>query len=275
MELFDQHVHSWFSADCQADPAENVGRAIRMGLAGLTLNEHYDTHPSERDVCIYDYGRISEALNHLRAEYGNRVFIGRGIEVCYQPAMMDEILRHVEMHALDVVMLSVHFFEGRALHERDQWEGVEPARATRKYLEGVLDAARLALDLKRRGRRPFDVLGHLDLVKRYTQRYFGTYDVRACREIVEEILRTCVEADLVVELNTSTLRQGLPEPSPAEWAVRRYAELGGEAMVLGSDAHRSEDVGAGLAAAAELLKRAGIRKQAVFQERRRRDLELD
>lgn len=269
MGLYDQHIHSWHSVDCQADPVHNVNRAVELGLAGVIFNEHYDSHPDERDICIYDYEKIGRTLDGLRSRCGDRLFIGRGIEVCYQPTMMDEILRHVESHEFDMVMLSVHFFDGRALHEPDQWQGVDPVFATRSYLEGVLDAARLVLELQKRGRRPFDILGHLDLVKRYTQRYFGVHDVRAFREIVEEILRVCLEADLVLELNTSTLRQSVPEPMPAEWAVRRYVELGGEAMLLGSDAHKSEHVGAGFDAAVGMLVDAGIGGQVVFKGRQR------
>jgi len=272
--LYDQHVHSWHSVDSQAAPAGNVRRAIELGLAGITFNEHYDCHPSERDLCIYDYEKIAATLDNLRAEYGSRLFIGHGIEVCYQPAIMEDALRHVQTHRFDVVMLSVHWFEGRALHERHHWDGVDAAYATRTYLNTVLEAVRFARDLNRQGQRPFDVLGHLDLVKRYTQRYFGSYDVHACRDIIEEILAACLEADLVPELNTSTLRQSLPEPMPAEWAVQRYAEMGGRCMLLGSDAHRSEDVGADLQRAADMLKRSGVACQALFQERRRQEVPL-
>ncbi|HSW44970.1 MAG TPA: histidinol-phosphatase HisJ family protein [Phycisphaerae bacterium] len=272
--LYDQHVHSRLSVDCRSDPARNVQRAIELGLAGVTFNEHYDCHPSERDVCIYDYELISQTIENLRAEYGGRIFIGHGIEVCYQPAWMEEALRHIASHRFDVVMLSVHWFEGRALHERGHWDGVDPARATRAYLEGVLEAVRFVLGLARRGLRPFDVLGHLDLVKRYTQRYFGVHDVRSCRDVVERILATSLEAELILELNTSTMRQGVDEPTPAEWAVRRYAEMGGKCMLLGSDAHRSEDVGANLGRASEMLAAAGIAGQAVFQNRQRCDLPL-
>ena len=85
MALFDQHVHSWHSVDCQADPVRSVGRALELGLAGVTFNEHYDSHPSERDLCIYDYEKIGRTLDHLRAEYGDRLVIGRGIGGGYQP----------------------------------------------------------------------------------------------------------------------------------------------------------------------------------------------
>jgi len=184
---------------------------------------------------------------------------------------MDWILSYLEVHKFDVVLLSVHWFGGRALHVRDHWSGLEVNSATGAYLESVLKAARFAGELNRQGRRPFDILGHLDLVKRYTQRYFGTFEVRSHRDLVDEILGTCIDAELVPEVNLSTLRQSLPEPTPAEWIVRRYAELGGEAMSLGSDAHESEHVGLGLVGAASMLKDNGIRRVALFRDRQRCD----
>jgi histidinol-phosphatase (PHP family) len=150
---------------------------------------------------------------------------------------------------------------------------------TRAYLEAVLEAVRFAGELTGHGEsdgdhRRFDVLGHLDLVKRYTQRFFKTFDVRAQAELIDEILRACLDADLIPEVNLSSLRQDLPEPMPADWVVRRYAELGGRAMSLGSDAHVAEHVGAGVAAGAAMLLREGIAALAVFKERRRHEIDL-
>lgn len=274
MGLYDQHLHSWFSNDSDADPAANVRRALEVGLAGLSMTDHYDTHPVEWPLCRYDYDKIAATVSGLREEFRERIFIGHGIEVCYQPEQMDHVLPFVESHRFDVVLLSIHWFGGRALHFREHWEGLDSASGTRAYLEAVLQAVRLVLDLKRQGRKPFDILGHLDLVKRYTQRFFKTFEVRSHREIIDEILRTCLEADLVPEVNLSSLRQSLPEPMPADWVVRRYAELGGEAMSLGSDSHSAETVGAGFEVGAALLQREGIRRLAVFKDRRRCDEDL-
>jgi len=269
--MHDQHLHSWHSFDSEADPVGNVRQAIELGLSGMTFTEHFDTHPTEWPNCRYDYDRIAATIADLRERFGDRIFIGNGIEICYQPEQMDWILSYLEVHKFDVVLLSVHWFGGRALHVRDHWSGLEVNSATGAYLESVLKAARFAGELNRQGRRPFDILGHLDLVKRYTQRYFGTFEVRSHRDLVDEILGTCIDAELVPEVNLSTLRQSLPEPTPAEWIVRRYAELGGEAMSLGSDAHESEHVGLGLVGAASMLKDNGIRRVALFRDRQRCD----
>jgi len=272
--LYDQHLHSWYSNDSDADPAANVRQALSLGLGGLSMTDHFDSHPVEWPTCRYDYDAIASAIAGLRSQFGKRIFIGHGIEVCYQPEQMSWVLPFVESHRFDAVLLSVHWFGGRALHFREHWDGLDAERGTRAYLESVLDAARFALELKDQGRKPFDILGHLDLVKRYTVRFFKSFEVRSQLDLIDEILKTCLAAELVPEVNLSSLRQSLPEPMPAGWVVRRYAELGGEALSLGSDAHSAEHVGANIQEGASLLRGHGIRRLAVFRDRQRCDVEL-
>jgi len=131
---------------------------------------------------------------------------------------------------------------------------------------------RVCAALHKDGRRVFDVLGHLDLAKRYTQRFFQTVEVDAHRDVIDDILAACLEADIVPEINTSSLRQEVPAAMPDLITVRRYRDLGGRAMSLGSDAHRSEDIGVGLDTAVEMLESAGIGHISVFRERVREDL---
>lgn len=270
MALYDQHLHTWFSTDSETDPADNVRQAVESGLAGVTFTDHFDTHPIEWPLCRYEYNGIARAVRKLRAQYGPRIRIGQGIEVCYQPGQMGRILPFLESHRFDLVILSVHWAAGRAMHLPEHWGEWDVEAATRAYLETVLEAVRFVGNLARQGLRPFDVLGHLDMVKRYTQRFRGGYDVRRHGDLVDQILRGCLEHGLTPEVNTSTLRQGLTEPMPAGWIIGRYADLGGEAMSLGSDAHRAEHVGAGFDIGRTLLEENGIRQLAVFTDRHRR-----
>ena len=275
MKLYDQHVHSSNSVDADADPAEVIDQAIKMGLAGVTFTEHYDCHPIERPLCIYNYTRIADTVAALKERFAGQIDIGLGIEVCFQPDHMDQVLKHLDSCDFDLVLLSIHWFEGRALHYRDHWETISPQEATQSYLRTVLQAVQFALELNRRGRSPFQVLAHLDLVKRYTQRYFNYYDITPYRDLLDEILQTCILAGLVLELNCSTWRQSLAEPMPADWTIQRYAELGGQAMTIGSDAHHTPDVGTGLDRGVETMKEAGIQYQAVFMNRQRYDIPLN
>ena len=82
------------------------------------------------------------------------------------------------------------------------------------------------------------------------------------------LTEACLQADLVPEVNTSTMRGGSPaEPMPGPDTIRRYAALGGTAMTLGSDAHLADVVAANLTGAADMLQAAGVSHQAVFRAR--------
>jgi histidinol-phosphatase (PHP family) len=271
---FDQHLHSRHSFDSKADPSANVQAAIVRGMKGLTFTEHFDTHPDDRIECVYDDAAYTETIDRLRERFSDRLFVGKGIEVCFQPDRMDFVLDFLDRHTFDVVLLSVHYFSGRAIHRRANWDAADVSGGIRAYFENVLAAARYCERLHASGRRVFDVLGHLDLAKRYAHRFFGAYDDTHCDGLIHNILRACVAADLVPELNTSTLRQRLDEPMPGERVVAEYARCGGTAMTVGSDAHEAEHVGADFDRAAETLAGSGIECVAVFRNRERRDERL-
>ena len=234
-------------------------------LAGVTFAEHFDPHPDEWGECVYDDRACSDAIERLRARFGDQLFIGKGIEIGYYPPRMDSVLDFLDRREFDLVILSTHYLGDRAVHTREDWDGMTPAEGTRRYLESVLEMARFCESLHRASSRVFHVLGHLDLVKRYTERFFGTYDISRFPDLIDEILRTCIAAELVPEINTSTLRQNLDEPMPGGGTIARYAQLGGTAMTLGSDAHLSEAVGADFDHAVTLLRAAGL-NQVLFKK---------
>ena len=258
--------------DCRSDPVDNVRVAIAAGLTGLTFTEHFDTHPDDWAACVYDDEAYGETIDRLRRDFGAQIFIGKGIEVCYQPHRMDFILDFLASHEFDLVLLSVHYFGDKPVHVKEAWQGLSVEDGLRRYFDYVLRAVKFCRDLHGRGARVFDVLSHLDFVKRYTKRFFGTDDVSCCGDLIDRILATCIEADLIPEINTSTLRQNLDETMPGDQTVIRYGQLGGKAMSLGSDAHTAEGVGTGFDKALSMLTAAGIDRLAVFKNRQREDV---
>ncbi len=268
MRLFDQHLHSWNSFDSNTPPVDNVQEAIRKGLSGLTFTEHFDTHPSEWDACIYDDAKIESELAALREQFGDRIFIGKGIEICYQPERMGFILDFLAAHHFDVVILSVHWAFGRPIHEREHFVHLTPDQYIVNHLEAVRAATAQVVALGEQGVRPFDVLGHLDFAKRYAKQFHEFTGAVSAPDLIDDILRNCLQAGLIPEVNTSTLRNGLDAPMPGLDVMRRYAALGGTSMSLGSDAHRAICIGSHFDVVLDLMRKAGLRSQAVFQNRR-------
>ena len=267
MNLRDQHLHSRFSIDSEADPRGNCLQAIARGLSGLTFTEHYDMHPQDRPSCIWDYSAISESVLALREEFAGRLEVGLGIEVCYQPLIISEILEYLANREFDLVLLSIHWADNKPVHDQDQWS--DGHELTRFYLEEVLRALKFCLALKEKGEQPFDVLSHMDLAKRYSQRFWNTFDIRRHGDLVDEVLRTTIAADIPPEINTSTLRDNVGEPMPAQWTIERYVELGGRVVSIGSDSHNCEEIGDHFDEAADILRQSGFEAEAAFSNRER------
>ena len=66
-------------------------------------------------------------------------------------------------------------------------------------------------------------------------------------------------------MNTSGLRQELGDTMPSEWLLKRFYELGGEYVTIGSDAHRREDLAGDFQKAYEILWRAGFRYTVYYK----------
>jgi histidinol-phosphatase (PHP family) len=245
-------------------------RAAELGLSGLTFTEHFDTHPDEIAHSRYDDEKYTRAIGELRERWEGALWIGKGIEVDYQPASMPAVVDFLAEHGFDLVLLAVHYCDGEPVFDQRIWQGNDPESVTRRYLETVLHALEMC-ERWRRGQEPvFDVLAHLDFIKRYSLQFTGAEHLQRQGKLLDQILRACLRAGVTPELNASTLRKGHPEGMPGIQVIKRYAELGGAMMCLGSDSHSVEDVGAGLPRAAELLRRAGITQTAVFERRVRR-----
>jgi histidinol-phosphatase (PHP family) len=75
---------------------------------------------------------------------------------------------------------------------------------------------------------------------------------------LSEILGDVIRQGLALEINTSGLRQAVREPYPGVELLGMYARLGGKSVIVGSDAHRVSDLGAGLSEAREMAAQAGL-----------------
>ena len=114
----------------------------------------------------------------------------------------------------------------------------------------------------------FQTLGHLDYATRYGKRKAAGYRCSDYQEELDEILRLLIEYQIALEINTGGLKYVLGYPNPHPDIIRRYRELGGELITIGSDAHEPRHVANSFDSAAELLKTLGFRCYAQFVGRK-------
>jgi len=257
----DYHIHTRFSVDSQSSPARCCLAARQAGVEEICFTDHLDVHPVDPGFGYFDPGGYSRAVTAVAGFPG--VSVRLGLEVGFDRRSHADLLAYLEAHPLplDFVLGSVHVVEDRLLDTFLLSAGNhEPAISA--YLDEVEAAVRAAAS-----HRLFDVLGHLDVFKRYLPGGHGRSRLARFQDRIDSILELAAAGGVGLEVNTSGLRNRLGETLPALEVVRRFRELGGEILTVGSDSHREGDVGAGIDAALDIARAAGFRAITVFRQR--------
>jgi histidinol-phosphatase (PHP family) len=112
----------------------------------------------------------------------------------------------------------------------------------------------------------FDIVGHLDLVKKQNKenRWFNRESETWLRR-VEEIAQAISAAGLLVEINTGGLNRGhYDETSPA-LPILRLLRQHNVPVVITADAHRTQTLGGHYQTACETLLDAGYASHFIFE----------
>ena len=81
-------------------------------------------------------------------------------------------------------------------------------------------------------------------------------------------MKTLIEKGKGIEINTSGYRYGLGHTHPQFELVKRYKELGGEIITVGSDAHVPEDISKDFDKAYKMLEEAGFKYLTLFTDKK-------
>ena len=258
----DSHVHSNYSDDCTMRPEEAVSVALAQGLKGLALTDHYDLDfPDKQLLFEFDRRKREVHIKALREHYGPDVEILNGIELGVQPHTIEKSAAVVKTHPFDFVICSIHAVDGMVLHDPEGfYEGKTKEQVYRRYLEEVYQVIR--------GFNDFDVLGHLGYVRRYVSFDIKAMPFKNYDDIIDTILKWLIEHGKGIEINLSGYTYHLGTAIPDMDIVKRYKELGGEIITMGSDAHESSHIGKSFKQGFSILERAGFDHVNYFKGRK-------
>ncbi len=253
--MFDFHMHSQFSEDCDTPMEKTIESAIAKGFTEICFTEHLDYDYPDPDFTFdLDVEAYEEYIKKMQARYGEQITVRKGIEIGIQPHLFDRYHTLLEKETFDFIILSMHATERKDLHNGDFFRGKSPEQAYEKYYEELLYCVQ--------GFDRYSILGHIDLVKRYQ-----TLDSdRNFHEIIAEIFKTIIPKGKGIEVNTSGFAYGLGSAMPSKDILTLYHELGGEIITIGSDAHKPEHVGHRFPEVLQLLDEIGFRYIATFKE---------
>ena len=262
--LADYHLHSSFSGDSEAPMEQMILSAIQKGLHHICFTEHMDfNYPPQYldnpDRFELDTDAYFSELLRLREKYQSKLQIRFGVELGMQPSCLRTNINYTREHFFDFIIASSHLCHGRDPYFPSFFEGRSEWEAYLEYFESILENIRVF--------RNFDVYGHLDYVVRYGPSKDENYTYAQYSDVIDEILTALIDNEKGIELNTAGLSNGLKGPNPCLDIIKRYKELGGEIITIGSDSHTPDTISAHFDKAAGILTDCGFKYYSVFENR--------
>jgi histidinol-phosphatase (PHP family) len=252
-KICDLHVHSDLSVDSKASIETQCLSAISKGIPCIAFTEHYDVHPKDEACRYLKAERFAQEIVAARQKFAGQLRIFKGLEFG-EPYLFPDELAVLRAQDYDVILGSVHWVGDLSVCSGQEilkhWTIKE---VYERYYTVILESVKIG---------GFDVLAHFDLPKRYLHVKMTDFPV------IDDILHVLVQAEIALEINTSSIRKGLGEPMPNKEVLEKYAELGGRRITVGSDAHKPEHIGADFESVQELLREFPQFEVGYFDQRR-------
>ena len=231
--MFDYHIHSRVSFDGHDRGLHMALAAKEAGLREICFTDHLDYDPlGKMGVLAFDTAAYQAEYDGLEVP---GLKIRKGMEFGLAVDNRAQFQKDLQRRHFDFVLGSIHFVDDLDVYFPDFWEGKTVFEAERRYLETTLDCVRL--------HDAFDVLAHLTYIGKSTAHPAPRpIPYASHREIVDEILKLLAEKGKGLELNTSGLDRCGGFLPTADY-FRRFKELGGQIVTVGSDAHTAARVG--------------------------------
>ena len=258
MKSIDYHIHTKFSGDSDASPVDYVKQAIKMQLEEICFTDHRDfDYPIDSfDLDIETY---YQTIMALKKEFKDKIEIKWGIEIGLDLNYFQEINNLVNQYPFDFVIGSIHVIDHTEFYYGDLFKGLTKEQAQRRFFEETLKCVK-TFDC-------FNVLGHLDYIMRY-----GPYDNKKVehtkyQNIIDEIFKTLIDKDKGIEVNTSGYVVNGNCGFPNYNQVKRYFDLGGRIITIGTDSHVVDRIGQHVEDVKDNLKKIGFKEISTFTNR--------
>lgn len=259
MRAIDYHMHTCFSGDSEADPREHVKQAILMGLDEICFTDHRDfDYPI--DSFDLDVEKYYQTIMALKEEFKDEIKIKWGIEIGLDMNYQKEINELINRYPFDFVIGSIHVIDHTEFYYGDFFNGLSKEQAHRYFFEETLRCVK-NFDC-------FNVLGHLDYIMRYGPYGNKMIDYDKYQDLIDEIFKTLIAKNKGIEVNTSGYALLKTCGFPNFEQVKRYYDLGGRIITIGTDSHTSDRVGEHVEDVKINLEKIGFKDVTTFTNRK-------
>lgn len=254
----DLHIHSQYSFDGCASLEEIRRSAIAQGVDILALTDHCDMLDGPEGISAYlacEEAR-KEAYEQLD-KTGPQILYG--VEIGNPHEFPERTRDFLKGREFDFIIGSVHFLpDGSDIYKLPYRTPEEIDLMFRQHFLSMQALAAYG---------GFDTLAHLDYPIRKLRGKIPNTSMLAYRDLIEPVLELLVQKNIALEINTRGTYDWQNRVGPEDWVLKRYREMGGRYVTIGSDAHVTRYVGAGFAEAAAALKRTGFDSYTIYKDR--------
>lgn len=248
--FYDMHVHSNFSTDSVLDMERGILTAIDKGFSGIAFTDHLDVDFTDyEDEFHFDFNDYFNTINSLKDKYCNQIDVLSAIEIGLQPHVYDETSSLINGFNFDYTIGSTHLIKKADPYCGKYFKpGDNKIESYNIYLEELYNNLVLFNSFK------FNTMGHIDYIVRYADFPDSVLYYKDHAPLLDCILKYIIDNNISLEINTSTyIRQPLDTN-----ILKRYKELGGYLITIGSDAHSEDKIGLIFSDYSSLIKECGF-----------------
>lgn len=263
--LFDYHLHSFHSPDGSMKMETILKRAQELGLAEICITDHVEVDNTFGDEWQTTKEKVQAQLDDMnRIQKMSNNFVKKGVELAFpdnDPGTVEDMCNLINPDDYDFSIISLHQYNGESPFSDSFFTDRTLPEGAATYVDWINKRIRdFPLEY-------YDCVGHIDFVSKGTH---GLDDPSLKLSFFEkelrELFRFLIDNGKTFEVNTSAFKS-LPSNKVhgLDW-LTLFAQMGGEFVVIGSDAHREEFIGYRLDQALELIKEAGIPYVATYDK---------
>lgn len=263
----DTHNHTChFSSDAKMTAKELIDTCKELKMNGVAVTEHYEgDYPHDiGESQIFDIPEYFETFRSW-SEYAGVFPIYKGIELGYQKHLCGFYDEMVAKYPFDSVILSNHLFDGKDPYFFRECYEKDMITVYRQYIEEMADMVE--------GCNNYDIVGHYDYINRYAPYEKPQIKYSQCPESFDRFLSAIISKEKCLEINTRSVdkmrKKGLEDSLPDADILKRYYELGGRNISLGSDSHSSDTLCIHFQEVADYLKSFGFTENSFYVGRKR------
>ena len=256
--MFDFHIHTHYSFDGFHSMKELAEKAISIGLQELCFTDHKDyDFDGEGSDFTFSYEDFFKELETTAYYYQNHIKIKAGVEFGLQPHNLERYEDDMEKYPFDFIIGSLHSAKKTDIFTGDFFDHRTQQEAYADYFNDLLQVIRQGA--------PFSVVGHLDMIKRYGN-YSKPLHPSHYHDMVKSIFMELIQRNQGIEVNTSGYRYHLEDAHPSVDLLQLYHRLGGEIVVVGSDAHKIAELGFRFSETLHILNSIGFRYICTYEK---------